>query len=66
MKGLTMTILYADHNVYAVIPDNDDYDPSAWVPTNCKYCGARLEAGQIICDYCNQSRSLKKEILNDH
>ena len=61
-----MTILYADHNIYAVIPDNDDYDPSAWIPTNCKCCGAKLEAGQIICDYCKSSRPLKKEILNDH
>ena len=55
-----MTRLYADGRCIATIPDEDDYDPPAYISARCQNCGAPLEPGQIKCDYCNSSRKLKE------
>ena len=56
-----MNVLYANGKIIASIPDSNDYDPPAWQPTHCRYCGARLDAGQITCDYCQKIRPLKED-----
>lgn len=57
-----MNILYADGKVFAAVPEADDYDPPAWKPARCRCCGARLDIGQIKCDYCGKARPLKENV----
>lgn len=56
-----MNVLYAENGIFLIMPSAEDYDPPTWHPTNCKYCGARLAAGQITCDYCQKDRPLKED-----
>lgn len=58
-----MTRLYADEKVIAEIPDEDDYDPPAWVNTNCRNCGAPLARGCLKCEFCGTSRQLRSELF---